>query len=205
MHCHVKICGLSEEITLRAAIDAGADMIGFVHFPKSPRHVTLERAAELKKRVPAHVKTVVVTVNPDDRLVDDIVSIVHPDYIQLHGNESAIRVAEIQAKIKVIKAVPVERPSDITEMACDMLMFDAKPPKGAELPGGNGISFDWKMLKGFKTERPWILSGGLTPENVTEAIRLSGAKIVDVSSGVEREPGVKDPAKIEAFIKAARA
>lgn len=179
-------------------------MVGFVHFPKSPRHVSLEHAAELKKLLPAHVKSVVVTVNPDDVLVDNIIRIVKPDYIQLHGNETAMRIAEIHAKMKVIKAIPITTPDDIVEMACDMLMFDAKPPTGAELPGGNGISFDWKILKGFQTMRPWMLSGGLTPENVAEAICQSGATIVDVSSGVEREPGVKDAGKIQAFIKAAR-
>ncbi|MDX2073187.1 MAG: phosphoribosylanthranilate isomerase [Alphaproteobacteria bacterium] len=201
----VKICGLSEESTLRAAIDAGADMVGFVHFPKSPRHVSLARAAELKKLLPPNVKSVIVTVNPSDDLVNEILGIVNPDYIQLHGNETLDQIAQIHAKTGIIKAIPVSTPDDIVEMACDMLMFDAKPPKEASLPGGNGIAFDWKILKGFQTMRPWMLSGGLTPENVQQAIRESGATFVDVSSGVENKPGVKDAGKIKAFIETAKA
>ncbi len=213
MSLHVKICGLSEETTLRAAIDAGADMVGFVHFPKSPRHVSLARAAELKKIVPVHVASVVVTVHPDDALIENIISTLAPTYLQLHGNESAARVADIRSRFpqqKLIHAIPVSSAADLGqtvhyESLVDMLMFDAKPPAGTTLPGGNGVAFDWNLLKGFETYLPWLLSGGLTPENVAEAIAQSGAKFVDVSSGVERAAGVKDADKIRAFIKAAKA
>lgn len=211
MSCQVKICGLSEESTLQAAIDAGADFIGFVHFKKSPRHVELARAAELKKLIPAHIKSVVVTVDPDNTLIRDIVHTVNPDYIQLHGSETMVRMAEIHAlhpKLKIIKAIPVATSADLEKipqmrLISSIYMFDAKPPKGADLPGGNGVSFDWNILKDYRDPNPWMLSGGLTPENVQAAIRASGAKIVDVSSGVESAPGVKDAGKIKAFIKAA--
>lgn len=208
MPCHVKICGISNEPTLHAAVNGGAHYIGFVHFPKSPRHVTLERAAELKALLPVNVSSVLVVVNPDDALLANISKTLAPDYLQLHGDESPERVSGIKKAYpsqKLIKAISVSGPQDLLKAASyepyvDMLMFDAKAPAGSELPGGNGISFDWKILHGFKSLVPWMLSGGLTPENVAVAIQQSGAKIVDVSSGVESAPGKKDAARIQAFI-----
>jgi phosphoribosylanthranilate isomerase len=209
----VKICGISEEKGLRAAVDAGADFVGFVHFPKSPRHVTLARAAELSGLLPDNIASVVVLVDPDDALLKDIATIVSPKYLQLHGKETPARVADIRTQYpnqKLIKAISVSHESDIVdahhyESFVDVLMFDTKAPEGAALPGGNGISFNWNILKGFKKNLPWMLSGGLTAENIAEAIRTSGAKMVDVSSGVESQPGVKDTGKIQQFIKAAKA
>jgi len=211
MSSHVKICGLSDEATLLAANHAGAHYIGFVHFPKSPRHVSLERAAELKKMLHFRIRSVVVLVDPDDALLGDVATIVTPDYIQLHGKESPERVREIREKfptLQIIKAFSVATSADLEpakdyEQVAHMLMFDAKAPKDATLPGGNGIAFDWHIMSRFKSKLPWILSGGLTPENVNAAIKQSGAQIVDVSSGVEREPGVKDAGKIKRFIQAA--
>lgn len=204
----VKICGLSEESPLHAATQAGAGMVGFVHFEKSPRHVSLARAAELKALLPAHVKSVLVLVDPSDVLLADIAQKLAPDYLQLHGKETPQRIADIRKTYptqKIIKAMPVADASDLDaarayEPYADMLMFDAKPPADATLPGGNGIPFDWKILKNFRSEKPWILSGGLTPENVGQAIRESGAKMVDVSSGVESSPGKKDGQRIGQFI-----
>ena len=218
MSYHVKICGLSEETTLRAAIDAGANMIGFVHFSKSPRHVSLARAAELKKLLPENVASVVVLVDADDALIDDIVRIINPTYLQLHGSETPTRIAEIRAKYpaqKLIKALAVSTKEELSaaaqyELLVDAFLFDAKPPTTnhqpiTALPGGNGVAFDWKILHGFNTTRPWLLSGGLTLENVQQAIRMSGAKMVDVSSGVESKASVKDAGKIKAFIEAVHA
>ena len=214
---HIKICGLSEETTLRAAIDAGADMIGFVHFPKSPRHVSLERAAELKKLLPVHIASVLVLVNPNDALLAEIAATVSPSYLQLHGNETPARIAEIRTKYpaqKLIKALAISTKDDVSaakefETLVDMLLFDATPPipnpqSPIPLPGGNGIAFDWKVLQGFQSKQPWLLSGGLTAENVQQALRESGAKMVDVSSGVESQPGIKDADKIKAFLTAAK-
>lgn len=208
----IKICGLSEEATLRAAIDAGANMVGFVHFAQSPRHVTLERASILKVLLPAAVKSVIVTVDPDDTLMDAITSIVSPDFVQLHGHETPARVADIRRRLpkqKLIKALPVASGDDIAKAHAfaahvDMLMFDAKPPSSSGLPGGNGLSFDWALMKNRTFALPWILSGGLSAENVREAIQQSGATAVDVSSGVESSPGVKDAALIQQFITNAR-
>ncbi len=208
----VKICGLADEAAVKATVAAGADYLGFVHFLKSPRHVSLERAAELKKLLPASVSSVLVVVDPDDALVQQI-NVLKPAAIQLHGKESPERVAEIKSKlpdVKIMKAISVKSADDVAAArryidAVDMLLFDARAPElPTMLPGGNGLSFDWAFLKNREFEKPWFLSGGLTPENVREAITSSGARMVDVSSGVESAPGVKDIVRIQAFIKAAK-
>jgi phosphoribosylanthranilate isomerase len=208
MSCQVKICGISEERSLQQAVNSGVHLIGFVHFTRSPRHISLDRAAELKALLPAHVGSVMVLVDPDDALLEAISKQVAPTYLQLHGKETPARVNEIRKRYpeqKIIKAIPVSEKADLAQANSydvDMLMFDAKPPKNATLPGGNGVAFDWKIMKAFASKKPWMLSGGLTPDNVAEAIRESGAKLVDVSSGVESAPGKKDPEKIRAFINA---
>jgi phosphoribosylanthranilate isomerase len=207
-----KICGLSTPETVDAAIDAGAAYLGFNFFPKSPRYVTPETAARLAEPARARgVKVVAVTVDPDDVLVDEIVRVLKPDLIQLHGNESPARTNQIKARtgLGVIKVLSVSDASDIDRAAdydglADHLMFDARPPKGSALPGGMGASFDWDLLVGRRYSRPHFLAGGLDPWNVAEAVRRSGAPIVDVSSGVERGPGLKDPALITAFLDAVK-
>lgn len=204
----VKICGLRDADAVRAAIDAGADFLGFVFYPKSPRNISPGDAAKLKALVPAQVKTVAVTVDADDALLDSIIDHLSPDYIQLHGGETPDRARAIRGKygVGIIKAIAVQSAEDITgakayEGCADMLLFDAKP---ATLPGGNGIAFDWALLADAKFSIPWILSGGLTPQNVHNAIAQTGASLVDVSSGVEATPGVKDAALIHAFIKTSK-
>ena len=208
----IKICGLSEESTLQVAIDAGANFIGLVHFPKSPRHLSLARAAELKRLIAAPVQSVMVLVDADDDLLRDVIATVSPDYIQLHGHETPSRVAEIRKQFpaqKFIKAIAVRSGDDIAaahafEPFVDMLLFDAKPAENATLPGGNGLSFDWALLKGRQFTVPWLLSGGLTPDNVADAIHQTQPYGVDVSSGVERAAGVKDVVLITTFISAAK-
>jgi phosphoribosylanthranilate isomerase len=209
MPAAVKICGLTSKEAVQAVIAAGADYAGFVFFPASPRHLTLTRAAELKLLLPAQIKAVSVLVDPDDALLEQVLSILKPDYLQLHGKETPERLQQIKQafpEAKIIKGIPVKSADDIaTAMryadVADMLMFDARP---AELPGGTGHSFDWNLLKNREFPLRWFLAGGLNAENVAEAIRLTGARAVDVSSSVERAPGVKDPALIDAFVKAAK-
>jgi phosphoribosylanthranilate isomerase len=207
---HVKICGLSTPDTLDAALDGGARYVGFVFFPKSPRHVGFEQAATLAQRARGRAEIVAVTVDASDEQLGLIRDAMRPDYIQAHGSESPARTAQLRAFAAkgVIKALGVSRSEDLSQAAAfapaaDLLLFDAKPPPGG-LPGGNALAFDWKILAGQRFARPWLLSGGLTPENVAEAIAASGAGAVDVSSGVESGPGLKDRAKIEAFLAAAR-
>lgn len=207
----VKICGLSTEETVDAAIAAGADMIGLNFFPKSPRYVTPARAAELVARVAGRAETVALTVDMDDADVDELVGIVKPDWLQFHGTESAEYVEAMRARTgrQVIKALPVAVRADLehTERymaVADSLLLDAKPPKGAVLPGGNGVPFDWTLLEGFDSDIPWLLSGGLAPGNVAEAVAVTGAPGVDVSSGVESAPGRKEANLIRAFIANAR-
>lgn len=207
----VKICGLSTEETVDAAIAAGADMIGLNFFPKSPRYVTPARAAELVARVAGRAETVALTVDMDDADVDELVGIVRPDWLQFHGTESAEYVEAMRARTgrQVIKALPVAVRADLehTERymaVADSLLLDAKPPKGAVLPGGNGVPFDWTLLEGFDSDIPWLLSGGLAPGNVAEAVAVTGAPGVDVSSGVESAPGRKEANLIRAFIANAR-
>jgi phosphoribosylanthranilate isomerase len=209
MSIAAKICGLSNEEAVKAVIEAGAGYIGFIHFPASPRHVTLERAAALKSLLPPTIRSVLVVVDPDDALLTQAQSILKPDFIQLHGKETPERVKAIKrtfSAMKIIKAISVRSGDDVAKAAAyadsvDMLMFDAKPPAGM-LPGGNALSFDWALLSGREFPLPWFLSGGLNSENVADAIRISGAKMLDVSSGVESVPGVKDPELIKLFVKA---
>ncbi len=207
----VKICGLSTPETLEVALNAGADLIGLVRFGKSPRHVSLEQGAALHHLAMGRAKSVVLTVDADDAELDAVVSKIAPDMLQLHGSESPEQVALVAARyqLPVIKAIGVAVASDLVlideyQDAADILLIDAKPPPGAELPGGNGVPFDWTLLQGLDPKLPLMLSGGLTPDNVAEAIRLTGVRMVDVSSGVEKTRGVKDIGKIEAFIREAQ-
>ncbi|MDE3059387.1 MAG: phosphoribosylanthranilate isomerase [Pseudomonadota bacterium] len=208
----VKICGLNSEEAVSAAVTAGAHYAGFVYFPASPRHMPLERAAALKSLLPHSIKSVSVLVDPEDALLALVQVTLRPDYLQLHGRETPQRLREIRKNfpgLKLIKAIPVHHAGDITAAQpfydyADMLLFDAKAPSPSKLPGGNALSFDWSLLGGKSFPLPWFLSGGLHPGNVREAIRISGAEMVDVSSGVESAPGVKDAALIASFITAAR-
>lgn len=206
-----KICGLSASGTVAAALDGGADFLGFNFFPKSPRFVTPEAAARLAPPVRGKAKVVAVTVDPDDDLLDRLMATLKPDLIQLHGKETPSRAREVAARTGagVIKALPVSESSDLDaagafETVVDHLMFDAKPPSDADMPGGLGSPFDWTILRGRRFARPWLLAGGLDPWNVGEALRQTGAPIADVSSGVERGPGIKDPVLISAFLEAVR-
>ncbi|WP_118133387.1 phosphoribosylanthranilate isomerase [Oceanicella sp. SM1341] len=207
---HVKICGLRSTGAIEAAVQAGASHLGFVFYPKSPRHLTDAEAAALLAAVPAGVMRVALTVNADDAALDRIAAL-GVDMLQLHGSESPERVAEVRRRfgLPVMKAVGIAGPEDLDSLAAqgrvaDLLLVDAKPPAGGALPGGNGLAFDWRLIAGRRWPVPWMLAGGLTPETVGEAIRLTGARMVDVSSGVESAPGVKDPARIAAFVAAAR-
>ncbi|MFC3086060.1 phosphoribosylanthranilate isomerase [Tabrizicola soli] len=211
MEVRVKICGLRRAADVVAAAAAGAAYAGFVFFPKSPRHLTVEAARALALGAPEGLCKVALTVDADDATLDAIVGAVPLDMLQLHGREAPERVAEVKARygLPVMKAIGVADEGDLAgllemSLAADQLLIDAKPPKGAALPGGNGLAFDWRLLVGRKWLRPWMLAGGLTPENVAQAVRLTGARQVDVSSGVESAPGVKDPARIAAFVQAAQ-
>jgi len=212
MTLNIKICGVTTPEAVAAAVDSGADMVGFVFFPRSPRNLSLRDARELSAALAGRARKVALIVDADDALVKDIVQIFKPDVLQMHGAESAERVGEIRKTfgIPILKAVGVAQPSDLAEVdayrgVADAILLDAKPPKGAALPGGNGLAFDWTLTKGFsRAGENWLLSGGLNPENVGEAIRLTHAPGVDVSSGVEDSPGKKSVEKIRAFIAAAR-
>jgi len=211
MAATAKICGVTTPEAARAALEGGAAYLGFMFFANSPRRLTVEAAARLGEAVRGRAKIVAVTVDPDDAEVDRIARGLRPDFIQLHGRESPARVREVAGRsgAGVIKVLPVEAAEDLEpaadyELVADHLMFDAKPPKGASRPGGLGGAFDWSLLSGRRFRKPWLLAGGLDPWNVAEAVRASGAPIVDVSSGVERGPGLKDPALIAAFLDAAR-
>jgi phosphoribosylanthranilate isomerase len=210
MTTRVKICGLRTPETIDAAVNAGAAYVGFNFFARSPRSVTPDQARALAIPVPPGVAKVSLTVDADDDLLDAITAAVPLDMLQLHGHESPERVAEVRARygLPVMKVVGLSEAADLAEVArhetvADQILVDAKPPKGAVLPGGNGVAFDWRLLAGRRWARPWMLAGGLTAWNVSEAIRLTGARQVDVSSGVESAPGVKDEALIRDFISAA--
>ena len=207
----VKICGLRDPAHLAVAAEAGAAYAGFVFFPKSPRHLSLPEARALALEAPVGLAKVALVVNASDAELDAILAEVPIDMLQLHGAETPARVAEIRARfgLPVMKAVGVAEAADLDalpayEEVADQILVDAKAPKGADLPGGNGLAFDWRLIAGREWARPWMLAGGLTPENVAEAVRLTGAWQVDVSSGVESAPGQKDPALIRAFIAAAQ-
>lgn len=206
-----KICGLKTLADVAAAHAAGAGYVGFVFFPRSPRHLALSDARALALSVPTGLAKVALVVDADDALIDAITAEVPLDMLQLHGRESPARVARLRDRtgLPVMKAVGVAGAGDLAAIAgyeavADQILVDAKAPKDAVLPGGNGLSFDWRLIAGRSWARPWMLAGGLTPGNVAEAVRLTGAAQVDVSSGVESAPGVKDAAKIEAFVAAAR-
>jgi phosphoribosylanthranilate isomerase len=208
----VKICGLSSAATLEAALEAGADMIGFVFFDPSPRNLSPGQARSLAGEVRGRAQKVALTVNADDAKLDAIVDALAPDILQLHGKETPARVEAIRKRfgIPVMKAIGIALRADLEKGnayadVADTLLFDAKPAPEAVLPGGNGQVFDWSILRGFAAGRPWMLSGGLDPGNVGEALTATGARGVDVSSGVESAPGMKDPARIAAFIAAVRA
>lgn len=205
----VKICGLTRPEDVTAVADAGAAYAGFVFFPKSPRNVSIETARELAVDVPVGVAKVALVVDANDALLDAITSAVPLDILQLHGHETPERVTEIRSRygLPVMKAVGVADAEDVAALdlyadVADQILVDAKPPKNADLPGGNGVSFDWRLISARRWSVPWMLAGGLTPDNVAEAIALTGAKQVDVSSGVERSPGIKDAEAIRAFIQA---
>ncbi len=208
----VKICGISTSDTLAAAVGAGAAYVGFVFFEKSPRHVSLETARALALAVPEGVCKVALTVNATDAELDAMLAEVPIDMLQLHGRESPERVAEVKARfgLPVMKAVGVADETDLPALndyarVADQILVDAKPPKNADLPGGNGLAFDWRLIAGRRWAVPWMLAGGLTPENAAEAVAMTGAQQLDVSSGVERAPGVKDAKKIAAFCAAVQA
>jgi len=210
MTVQVKICGITSADTLDAAASAGAAYGGLVFHPNSPRDLGLEQARSLAGQMRGRLKSVALIVDMEDAGIDALVEAVRPDFLQLHGSESARRTAYIRGKFRVpvIKVLPVAAVPDLAaaaeyEDAADMLMFDARPPKGAQRPGGHGAAFDWKILDGRNFTKPWFLAGGLMPDNVARAIALSGAKLVDVSSGVESAPGVKDAQAIRDFIQAA--
>lgn len=206
-----KICGLSTPETVQAALDGGAAFLGFNFFPPSPRFIAPEAAARLAPPARGKATVVAVTVDPDDDLIDRLMATLKPDLIQLHGKETPARAREIAARAGagVIKVLPVSEAPDIDaarafESIVDHLMFDTKPPPDAAMPGGLGKAFDWTLLSGRRFERPHLLAGGLDPWNVGEALRRSGAPFADVSSGVERGPGIKDPGLISAFLEAVR-
>jgi phosphoribosylanthranilate isomerase len=207
----VKICGLRTAAALDVALDAGADLVGFVFFPASPRHLDFASAAALGERVRGRAAKVALSVDADDALLTEIMQALRPDMLQLHGRETPAHIAAIKRRfrIPIMKVLPVAEASDLNAAAdyahvADRLLFDARPPREATRPGGLGQRFDWRLLKQLETPLPFMLSGGLEAGNVAEALRITRADGVDVSSGVERTPGEKDPDKIRTFIRAAR-
>lgn len=208
----VKICGLSDHAGLEAAIDAGAAYVGFVFFAKSPRNVSIQTARDLAASVPVGIAKVALVVNADNATLDEITNVVPLDILQLHGSETPERVLEVKARygLPVMKVVGIADESDLAEIdtyakVADQILVETKPAKDADRPGGNGLPFDWTLIAKRRWPIPMMLAGGLTPENVGEAIALTGAPQVDVSSGVEKSAGIKDAARISAFIKAAMA
>ncbi|WP_421905354.1 phosphoribosylanthranilate isomerase [Mameliella sp.] len=207
----VKICGLTRPGDMEMVAGAGASYAGLVFFAKSPRNVTPEVARDLALEAPVGLAKVGLMVNPTDEFLDEVMRLVPLDMVQLHGAETPERVAEVRARwgLPVMKAVGVGAAEDLEKLAvyqqvADQILVDAKPPKGADLPGGNGLAFDWKVIAGRRWSRPWMLAGGLTPENVGLAVAMTGTAQVDVSSGVESAPGIKDLGKVRAFVEAAK-
>jgi phosphoribosylanthranilate isomerase len=205
----IKICGLKTDAALAAALDGGASHVGFIFFPRSPRNLAPAEAGRLRQAARGKAKAVAVTVDADDAFLDAIVAEMQPDMVQLHGSETPARVAELKARhgLPVMKAFPVREAADLAAIApyrgiADRLLFDAKPPKSSELPGGNGMSFDWTILAGLDAGLDYMLSGGLNAANIGEALRLANPPGIDISSGVESAPGIKDVARIDAFFKA---
>ncbi|WP_269933213.1 phosphoribosylanthranilate isomerase [Aminobacter sp. HY435] len=212
MALDIKICGLSTAETLDAALGNGASHVGFIFFAKSPRNVSPERAGQLRQAVRGRAKVVAVTVDATDAFLDEIVTTVAPDMLQLHGKETPERVAEVKARygLPVMKAFSIREAKDLDAIApyagtADRLLFDAKPPAGSELPGGNGVSFDWRLLAGLDASVDYMLSGGLNAANIGDALSCAAPPGIDISSGVESAPGVKDTVLIENFFKAVRA
>jgi phosphoribosylanthranilate isomerase len=212
MSLTVKICGLSTPDTLDVALQAGADMVGFVFFPPSPRHISLETARELGSQVKGRATKVALTVDADDATLANIMETLRPDILQLHGSETVARLRDIKQAfgVQLMKVLAVETSADLAPLAgyaavADRILFDARAPKGATRPGGLGAVFDWHVLENLDLKLPFMVSGGLTADNLSEAVRVTRAGGVDVSSGVERAPGIKDPELIRAFIRAARA
>jgi phosphoribosylanthranilate isomerase len=208
----IKICGIKDLAAMDAALEAGADLVGLVFFPPSPRAVSLDEGARLAAHARGRALIVALVVDAEDKLIDSIMAQVAPDMLQLHGRETPARVSEIRkrAAVPVMKALPVAAAADLDIVpafvaVADRLLFDARPPKDATRPGGHGRAFDWSLLASIGRAKPLMLSGGLDPKNVAAAIRMVRPDAVDVSSGVEQSPGMKDPAKIAAFIANARA
>ncbi len=208
----VKICGITSPLAMEQAAEAGARYTGLVFFEKSPRNVTIEQARAIALAAPIGVAKVALTVNADDAFLESMLGQVAIDMIQLHGKETPERVADVKAKfgLPVMKAIGVATQDDLAQLevyakVADQILVDAKPPKGADLPGGNGLAFDWNLLAGRRWTLPWMLAGGLTPQTAKLAIDMTGARQLDVSSGVETSPGVKDVAKMRAFVQAAQA
>jgi phosphoribosylanthranilate isomerase len=205
----IKICGLRTEEALAAALAGGASHVGFIFFPKSPRNIEPAEAGRLRRLASGKAKAVAVTVDADDTTLDGIVKAMAPDVLQLHGSESLARITAVKARygLPVMKALSIREKSDLDSVTvyagiADRLLFDAKPPKGAELPGGNGMAFDWRLLSGVDPAVPYMLSGGLNAANIGEALTLARPSGIDISSGVESAPGVKDVRLIEAFFRA---
>lgn len=212
MTLDIKICGLKTDAAIAAALAGGASHVGFIFFAKSPRYVDPAQAGRLREAARGKANAVAVTVDADDEFLDEIVARMRPDMLQLHGSETPARVAELKARygLPVMKVLSVSEAADLGRIKpyigiADRFMFDAKPPKGSQLPGGNGVAFDWRLLAGLDAGLDYMLSGGLNAANVGDALRLANPPAIDISSGVESAPGVKDPALIEQFFRAVRA
>lgn len=212
MNLDIKICGLKTDDAVAAALDGGASHIGFIFFAKSPRNIDPVEAGRLRKAAVGRAKAVAVTVDADDATLDAIVAAMKPDFLQLHGHETVERVAQVKARfgLPVIKAFALRERGDLDQIkpyndVADIFLFDAKPPKGSELPGGNGVSFDWQLLSALDGQVPYMLSGGLNAANIGAALQATNARGIDISSGVESAPGVKDVSLIKEFFQAVRA
>ncbi len=211
MPIKVKICGINSRAAMEAAINHRAAYIGLVFYPKSPRSLDIMAAAALSSIIPRHINIVGLFVNPDDDLISNVLEAIPLDMIQLHGDETAKRCMQIKTRTdrKIIKAIGIEQKSDLLQISpyeeiCDMLLFDAKPPQNAKLPGGNAIAFDWQILNDQQYSKPWMLAGGLNIDNIENAIKITNAKNIDISSGVEISAGQKSPKKITSFLDKVR-